>query len=171
MSVCGVNCRVVSSSSVSPKFRKKEMMLSKNQTTKVLPLCQFVVNEYSGFEAAFGFVTACHPPKKDPFRRHSSTAAGIVLQSEFGSVTNPNLNLTQFVWKDFSKWADKPMVVRQIFFEKRWQWQTVGLATFSVSIFKFISRVRAKNELTFCLNFCKVFIKLCKNLKLREYFA
>lgn len=45
-------------------------------------------------------------------RRCYSSSAGILLRSDYGAVTVPQLNVPQFIWKNSEKWGDKPMVVR-----------------------------------------------------------
>ena len=95
-------------------------MLSKHRPA--VKLLSYVANEFAAFKET-GIVQRYagkdHPARsirKRCFSNGSSSgdAGGkaVVLESDYGPVTSPNMNLPQYLWKDVTKWGDKPMVVR-----------------------------------------------------------
>ena len=97
-------------------------MLSKHRAaTKIFSLCQsaaaattndFAILKRTGIVHRYA---GKHHHAPSIQRRGLSSIGGgeaVVLESDYGPVASPNLNLPQYLWKDVAKWGDKPMVVR-----------------------------------------------------------
>lgn len=92
-------------------------MFSKNRS-HLLAVCNSVAEQFCPRLRPAAALSRADRRKYQLQRRRcysSAAGKGILVQSDYGTVAVPQLNVSQFIWKDYEKWGDKPMVVRIAF--------------------------------------------------------
>ncbi|KAK7598038.1 hypothetical protein V9T40_006273 [Parthenolecanium corni] len=87
-------------------------MFSKNRS-HLLAVCNSVAEQFCPRLRPAAALSRADRRKYQLQRRRcysSAAGKGILLQSDYGTVAVPQLNVSQFIWKDYEKWGDKPMV-------------------------------------------------------------
>lgn len=95
-------------------------MFSKNRPIRVLSFYPLLAKDFSQFKPAISVLLNSGGnhrqfPRKScsssSSNNNSHNTSSIILKSQFGPTTKPNLSLSEYIWMDVPKWADKPMVV------------------------------------------------------------